>query len=488
MSKQRICIAFLAILLLSTIWIAPAQAQGGGWSEPYRLSSEAGKSSEAYLVADQYGFVHCFWTETLFVNKRWIIKYSRFDGTTWTKPNDIYVGSLGIRNVSPFVDQQGILHIAWAEGLVGPAYYTYAPATNAFSAQSWAKPIEINVPARVVYLRVDSRGVIHILYINQTEEAGLYYIRSEDKGLTWSEPFWLDPDILPDHIPDSVSFELDETDGLHAVWMYGSREADARPDWVRYAHSLDGGHTWSAPFMIDQYDEKTDHRLTTAGPVMVVQGQNVHVIWAAGSLPYRYHRFSTDAGRTWGAPVQIFDKLHGQAFDGLTVDRAGRVHVLGQVRYPIGIYHAYWDQTRWSKPSLVYLIAGEGEEMGDRVHAHHTLPVIRAGNQLVLTFADGPADPNRRLFVMYRNLDDILPLENMPTPVLTATPIPMFSPTPRQLTPLASKTATAPSLESAEIQPLERVSAPDIAIRMALIPTLLVLVGTLIIRLYKRKR
>jgi len=491
-NRQRIAIALLFVLLLSIFWIAPAQAQvQGGWSEPYRLSSEAGKASEGYLVADQYGYIHCFWTEILFENQLTIIKYARFDGTTWTKPNDIHVTSLGIVNVSPFVDQQGMLHIAWAEGLIGPAYYTYAPANNAFSAQSWAKPVQINVPARVVHLRVDSRDVIHILYIDQTNEsAGLYYLRSEDRGITWSEPVWLDPDILPRHIPDSLTFEIDENDGLHAVWFYGTREENETPDWVRYAHSLDGGRTWSAPFLIDQHKEESDHKLTFAGPIMKVQGQTVHAIWAAGSLPYRYHRFSADAGRTWTAPVQIFGELHGQAFDGLAVDRAGRVHFFGQIRYPMGIYHAYWDQTRWSKPSLVYLISEDGSEesMGDRVHVHYSLPVIRAGNQLVLTFTDGPADPNRRLFVMYRTLDDILPLEAEPTPMLTETPVPMSSPAPRQPTPMPEWTATTPSLELTEVRPLGRIPAPDLAIRVALVPTLLVLVGTMIFRLYKRKR
>ena len=489
-SKQRIGIAFLVVSLLSIFWIAPAQAQaqGGGWSEPYRLSSEAGKASEAYLVADQYGYVHCLWTETLFENQQTIIKYARFDGTTWTKPNDIYVTSLGIVNVSPFVDQQGILHIAWAEGLIGPAYYTYAPANNALSAQNWAKPIQINVPARVVHLRVDSRGVIHMLYIDQTEKAGVYYLRSEDSGITWLEPVWVDPDILPDHIPDSLTFEIDENDGLHAVWFYGTREENARPDWVRYAHSLNGGLTWSAPFLIDQHEEESNHKLTFAGPIMIVQGQTVHVIWAAGTLPYRYHRLSTDAGRTWSAPVQIFGELHGQAFDGLAEDRAGRVHFFGQIRYPMGVYHAYWDQTQWSKPSLVYLISEDGSEesMGDRVHVHYALPVIRAGNQLVLTFTDGPADPNRRLFVMYRTMDDILPLENMPTPTPSATQVPVATPTPGPATPMPTQTATARFLESAEAQPLGRVYGPDFAIRVALIPTLLVLAGTMIIKLLFR--
>jgi hypothetical protein len=491
--KQRIGIALLAISLLSIFRIAPAQAQvqGGGWSEPYRLSSKDGKASEGYLVADQFGYVHCFWTETLFANQHTIIKYARFDGTTWTKPNDIYVASQGIRNVSPFVDQQGILHIAWAEGFVGPAYYTYAPANNALSAQNWAKPMQINVPARLVYLRVDWRGVFHILYINQIdEEAGVYYIRSEDRGITWSEPVWLDPDILPGHIPDSLSFELDENGGLHAVWFYGGREVGAESDWVRYDHSLDGGHTWSAPFTIDRHIEGSDHNLTTASPNMIVQGQTVHIVWAAGSLPYRNHRFSTDAGRTWSAPVQIFGELHGQAFDGLAVDRSGRVHFFGQIRYPVGIYHAYWDQTRWSKPSLVYLIAEEGSEdgFGDRVHAHHTLPVIRAGNQLVLTFADGPADPNRRLFVMYRTLDDILPLEPVAMPVAVTTPVTASSPTPTDPTPTPIRTPTVQSFDPAEVQPLGRVPGPDLAIRVALVPTLLVLGGMLIIQLlFKRK-
>jgi hypothetical protein len=156
----------------------------------------------------------------------------------------------------------------------------------------------------------------------------------------------------------------------------------------------------------------------------------------------------------------------------------------------MGIYHAYWDRVQWSKPSLVYLISLEGSEegMGDRVHAHHTLPVIRAGNQLVLTFADGPTEPNRRLFVTYRTMDDILPLESAPTRVPTATPVPMSSPTPEQPTQLPSQTATAPALESLGAQPLGPASGPDIAIRVALIPTLIVLGITMIIQLLNRRK
>jgi hypothetical protein len=126
-----------------------------------------------------------------------------------------------------------MLHIAWAEGLSGPAYYTRAPANNALAARSWLPPVRIAIPARQVVLRVDSRGVFHILYTDQTEEPGVFYIRSEDQGTTWSEPSWLDPDILPNHVPDKLNFELDAADGLHAVWYYSVLDQSYKPDWVR---------------------------------------------------------------------------------------------------------------------------------------------------------------------------------------------------------------------------------------------------------------
>src|SRR5687768_7678161 len=131
MSKQRIFRALCTFLLLSLFWTGSteAQGQGGRWSEPYRLSSEAGKASEASLVTDQYGYVHCFWTETLFDGQNTIIQYARFDGGTWSAPNDIFMTSREIANISSVVDPHGTLHLVWTEGsngIYGPVYYTYA--------------------------------------------------------------------------------------------------------------------------------------------------------------------------------------------------------------------------------------------------------------------------------------------------------------------------------------------------------------------------
>jgi hypothetical protein len=314
------------------------------------------------------------------------------------------------------------------------------------------------------------------VYINQIEVPGVFYVRSEDQGATWSAPVWIDPDILPSHVPDSLSFELDSEGGLHAVWFYATLNQTVKSDWVRYAHSLDGGDTWSSPFLLDQNVEAIEHSVSFASPVMIVQAQTVHVIWAAGELPYRVHRYSTDRGQTWSVSRRPFGELHGQAFDGLTVDGAGRVHFVGQIRFPLAIYHAYWEQGRWTPPALIYLIAQEGEEIrGDGVviHAHDTHPVVRAGNQLVLTLADSPGYAFRRLFAMQRMLDGISPRAAAPTPTPLATPSPMVPATPLLATP-------APILG--------RAPRWDLAIWVAIVPTLALLTVAVLSRLILRAR
>jgi hypothetical protein len=489
--QSRVGLALGVVLLLSAVWIASAQAQvqGDQWSQPYRLSSGAGKSSEGNCVADQYGYVHCFWTETLDSDQSTIIQYARFDGTSWTTPNSIYVTGHEIENVSPVVDQQGTLHIAWSESYRGPVYYTHAPANDAISARSWARPIRISIPASTLRLRIDAHGVLHMLYINQVLNPGVFYVRSADQGATWTPPVWLDPDILPNHVPDSLNFELDDKGGLHAVWVYGALDQDVQPDRVRYAHSLDGGHTWSAPFLIDQVDAEASHFLAAAAPRMIVQGQTVHVLWAAGDQSYRYHRYSTDAGQTWTTPQRLFGTLNGQAGDGLAIDGAGRVHYFAQIRYPQGIYHMIWDGTQWSQPSLIYLILlGEdpNEVMGDRIHAHDTLPVVRDGNQLVLTFADGPADPHRQLYEMHSLLNDVAPQATVPAPLASATAAPL--PTPSANPPTSAPTPTIrPVLASG--QPTTTVPGSNEYLRAAMLPTLLLLavaVGVQLVLKYKR--
>ena len=488
-TRRLVVISFVALVSLSWIAVAQAQVQDNEWSEPYRLSSEAGVASAGHCAADPYGFVHCFWTEELYADQRTVIQYSRFDGESWSTQNAIFVTGAGIADLSPVVDQNGILRLSWAEGLSGPVFYSHAPAYDAQSARSWASPIRLDLPAGTLRLRVDLAGVLHLIYINRLEESGVFYVRSEDGGLTWSEPVWLDPDILPNHIPDGLNFELDEAGGLHVVWYYGALDPRDHPDWLRYMRSLDGGHTWSVPTLIDQAVPEDGYNLNSPGPIMLVRGKTVHIIWAAGALNYRHHRYSEDAGLTWSPSRRLFGELNGQAGDGLALDGAGRLHYFAQIRYPQGIYHATWDQGQWSMPELIYLIlegSSPNEVMGDRIHAHETYPVVLRGNQLILAFADGPADPNRRLFAMHRTLDDVVPLTPVPTPVPIASPVVEQVASPAGPTPAA--TPTARPTHSAFAKTIWVSPSASVAMREALKPTLLILAATVAVTVVSKLR
>lgn len=463
--------ALLGFLVQGFWQMAGAQGFDYQWSRPNRLSVGYGKSSEGYPVADAYGYVHVFWSESL-PDNRVVLQYSRFDGQTWTSPIDIRLtqNNASIGNISPFVDRHGMLHLVWSEGQSGPVQYMSAPAHDALSIQNWTQPRRFVFPAKTVKFLVDEDGKFHLLYSDlSSSTAGVYYTLSDDQGRTWTSPTRLDPDIPSNWSPAALNFAMDAEGGLHASWFYIYLDA-VGGNWVRYAHSLDGGQTWSAPLTISRDESSVPGEgqsgnassLGFAYPIMAVVGQAVHIVWAEGELFYRHHIYSEDAGVTWNGPVRFMEDLNGQAFESLAVDGLGRVHFFGQIRYPQGIYHAIWDNGRWSSPRLIYLIStGADDPIGERIHAHHTHAAIRLGYQIVLVFANSPPEPDRKLFEMHTTLEDVPPLPPAPLPSPTVTPTPEPTQT-SEFPPAATATprATATPFELALTDPNEEIPGP----------------------------
>jgi hypothetical protein len=446
-----------AIMLGAVIFFASgvpwvrAQVQDERWTLPHRLSTVDGAVSvdSNSMVTDPYGNVHVFWIESGFPDRRSVIQHVRFDGKSWSIPIDVFVSEPGgtVESISSSIDSTGRIYLLWTLGNKGPVYFASAPANSAASAKQWQNRTRIDVPAYRARLLVDAKGTLHLLYSEfLSAEPGVYYVRSTDKGVTWSEPNWLDPDIPIDQAPAVIQFALDSTGGLHAVWHYiDLSSVSSIGTWVRYAHSLDGGDNWSLPFTIDIADESpTELRLPFPG--LLVHGQTVHVIWAGDESTHREHRFSTDAGKTWSDTVRLPGDLVGQAIgDGLGIDAAGRLHLIAQIRWPQGLYHMVWSEGQWSFPQLFYMIANDDKDpIGDRIHAHNVRLAVRAGNQLVLTFTNSPgeADP-LVLYAMERTLDDIAGLQPAPTP-----------------TPVAVMTAVADAPSATPVTDLAAVSSP----------------------------
>lgn len=449
-------IIFLIFLfLLARPQPSAGQTMDKDWSNPYRLSSSDAASSQPYILSDQFGLVHIFWVETSVADDRATIFYTNFNGTVWASPVDIYAAPSGlpILYMSPTIDAKGFLHLGWSEGESGPVYYTTAPAYNALSVRNWERPVRLDIPTALFEIQVDSADVLHVLYARPSSAgSGLFYKRSDDTGITWSDERRLDPDAPANLIPNVIQFDMDADESLHATWTYIDLNiaVGAAGTWLRYARSIDNGRSWSFPVTIDESDESPEE-LRMAYPGMTVKDGTITIVWAGDEGVHREFTFSTDGGQTWGQTKQIFGELMGQARgDGLAVDSLGRTHFIGNIRWPTGLYHSYWDGSKWSPTSLVYLIrVNSGDDVGDRISAHDIRLAVRAGYQLVAAFSDAPGEPRRGLYVMQYTLEDAppLPIQPIPTATPTPTPAPTVTPVPPtpSPTPLPSEIA-APDL------------------------------------------
>jgi hypothetical protein len=135
-----------------------------------------------------------------------------------------------------------------------------------------------------------------------------------------------------------------------------------------------------------------------------------------------------------------------------------------------------WDHDHWSEPELIYLIRYSSEVgPGDNIGAHNTYPIILNGNQLILTLADPPSTPLRKLYVMQHTIEDTPASSPMPTPTPTALPTlePTNTPTIATATPLPSFGAGSPPTDTPR---------PNRVLLMGVGPVLMVLFGVTLFR------
>lgn len=320
-----------------------AFAPPSAWSSLVKVAEGEQAPGMPALAADSEGRLHLLWSDTDQPGEPGMaLYYVRGDTTSaaadpassvgsadatrwtrWAKVIELPQGSIQNPAIVAVGDR---LHAVWSDGRAGVVYYSQAFTRDAFAADEWRTPVVLLTPAGVGSrsdISVGSNGSLHVVCtVPVNEGRGIYYTRSDDGGETWTEVRQVfDAAAAGWSMADSPHLAVDAVGTVHVTWLRAGLPGSGFTEGIYYAHSNDGGQTWSSALEVVEgsYD----------WPQVVADGDQVHLLWAELPEGAWSHCWSDDGGLSWTTPARVpgFGTVPGQ----VTVqnDGAGRLYLVG---------------------------------------------------------------------------------------------------------------------------------------------------------------
>lgn len=139
---------------------------------------------------------------------------------------------------------------------------------------------------------------------------------------------------------------------IHVVWVRAALFGGGLAQGIYYAHSRDGGETWSEPLEVAEG--------AFAWPQVTVSGVGqVHLLWNEVTGEHAWwHRWSTDGGEGWTRPERVpgFGSVPGPAR--LIGDGSETVHLVGlghDANEEPALLYTTWDGQRWGQREMFHL-------------------------------------------------------------------------------------------------------------------------------------
>ena len=206
--------------------------------------------------------------------------------------------SIGVVGRGMAIDSQGRLHVVWTETQDGhAAYYAYSDDGGV----TWSDGVDVSrspMPAFGPNIAVGPDDTLHIIWNDRRNgTAQLYYSRSTDGGLTWSDPIEISGSPARDVSAPQIS--VDDNGRVHVAWHIGDPETDTEPTMVYYTRSLDGGITFETPRALNTTD---NHEAFVRFNIQGTSGDLLPLSWRVQSERGDwdiYVGISTDGGETF---------------------------------------------------------------------------------------------------------------------------------------------------------------------------------------------
>ncbi|MGI5835868.1 MAG: sialidase family protein, partial [Chloroflexota bacterium] len=367
----------LSVLLVFVYFSDGASAQEGVQLEwkAKQLSSNSQDVDWPAIVADQAGIVHIFWSSLEMDSHRGAIYYACNDRSDWLI-NDVIVDDA--RNVQAALDERDTLHLIWLSS--NQLKYSASPISAANLTRGWSRPVTIaDMPLYSPKLLADPKGILHVAFGSLTNTtSALYYLRSTDGGMTWKRPKIFEAPIASKMVSyPQLAFGQDGT--LYLVWsltpipeLYGGAG-------VYFSRSADSGLSWSDPLRLDETDGNAPGEGAWQASIAILGRNEVHVVWNAHRYGgNRRHRWSLDGGLNWSNVQPIWGSFASQTGPNpMIMDSSGSLYLFSAGTFDWsqrqGVYVSRWTESGWIQPELV-------NDYSDEPHWLHV--ALTEGNRL----------------------------------------------------------------------------------------------------------
>jgi hypothetical protein len=414
------------------------------------------------------------------------INYSRWNGTTWSRPLVLPRSPSGQVSEPAMVfdkDRRRLL-IIWRDDQLGELYFSHADAALANSLAEWNRPIALPKPENTAVgspsLFVDHAGIYYAAFVVAlNEERGVYLLQSTDQGVSWSEPISVFAAGAANwDMVGSLSFAGSEDGTLHLMWSEYTLPPDAQPIGLYYARSEDGGLNWSTAALVVNNGVNWSQLLAANGIA--------HRLWQEpGDNAPIWHQLSLDNGRNWEPPVLISAEGTLVEHPAVVLDRTGRIHLVQIQRDASGqanLQHLLWQEGQWLTDDTLRLqesLEGDSTKMLIAIIAmeeqYHQLTAV----YLDLSPGNGQSQtiPQNRFVLTQRPIEVPATSFTLPSPQISptvtlaaiATPLPTVTPTPTAI-------LLSPDVERASFQlgPLNTQSQEGVLL-LSIIPAAFVI-------------
>lgn len=387
---------------------------------------------------------------------------------------------------------------------------SHANIETALSPQAWADPTSLTFQGYYMDFIADDQDNLHFVFsgrisggaraVGATTEGAesnpcancgdLYYMRSEDRGKTWSR-------LYP------VSIET--TTGSDRVELYQGKSGRIYIDWdegidwysgrgsakdVRIIYSDDHGLTWSDPIILDggNFPDRRPIQIATTE----MQNGDIMTVWRYHTMVGEnriYYQISSDSGLTWTEP-EVIEGIYARNINEtplddyqLVTDLLGTVHLFAVGRTspdvmsmssesePTSIFHIEYRQGSWRTPQII----ASGRNPGDNLNAPPGIfpewpkAVVGPLNDIHLSYfvrymsprtnGTGIEETGLEVFYAYRTGNTL----QQPLPTF----VPTLEPTATQLAVFAATTTPYPTTEPVNNTNV-RVTSDEYAIQTVL--------------------